>query len=99
MELFRQFAVVKSVFIVRDWSTGASRGLAFLEFHTVEHAVFALQVRTISLQVVRMHDVNVGMCILCVWMFLFGWATMLCVVGLLLVVVFYFYRLNNHLCV
>ena len=44
MELFRQFAVVKSVFIVRDWATGASRGLAFLEFHSVEHASFAMQV-------------------------------------------------------
>jgi RNA recognition motif-containing protein len=43
MELFRQYAVVKSLFVVRDRHTSLSRGLAFVEFHTVEHATYALQ--------------------------------------------------------
>ena len=39
IELFRQFAVVKSVKILRDQITGISKGLAYVEFHTIEHAV------------------------------------------------------------
>jgi RNA recognition motif-containing protein len=43
MELFRQFAVVKSIFVVRDLNSGISRGVAFVEFHTIDHAAYVLQ--------------------------------------------------------
>lgn len=44
MELFRQFAYVKSCVIVRDQpGRPPSKGLAFVEFQTVEHAAYALQ--------------------------------------------------------
>jgi RNA recognition motif-containing protein len=42
-ELFRQFAAVQSVYLVRDRQTGISRGLAIVEFHTTEHAIHTLQ--------------------------------------------------------
>jgi RNA recognition motif-containing protein len=38
MEMFRQYAVVVNVHLMRDWSTGMSRGIAFVEFQSVEHA-------------------------------------------------------------
>ena len=41
-ELFRQLAVVKSVFLLRDPAKNVSRGVAFVEFHSVEHAQHAL---------------------------------------------------------
>jgi RNA recognition motif-containing protein len=43
IELFRQFAVVKSAYVLRDAVTGISKGAAFVEFHTVGHAVHTLQ--------------------------------------------------------
>ena len=43
IELFRQFAVVKTVHLLRDGMTGISKGIAFVEFHTIEHAVHTLQ--------------------------------------------------------
>ena len=43
VELFRQFAVVKTVHLLRDGMTGISKGIAFVEFHTIEHAVHTLQ--------------------------------------------------------
>jgi RNA recognition motif-containing protein len=43
IELFRQFAVVKSAYLLRDAVTGISKGVAFVEFHTVDHAVHTLQ--------------------------------------------------------
>lgn len=42
METFRQFAPVRSVFLVRDSTSGMSRGIAFVEFHSVEYAAHAL---------------------------------------------------------
>eukprot|EP00981_Chlorochromonas_danica_P013062 scaffold5744_cov179-Ochromonas_danica.AAC.9 len=42
-EVFRQFAVVKECTIVRDPTTLAPKGLAFVQFHSVDHAVYALQ--------------------------------------------------------
>lgn len=42
-ELFRQFATVKSVHIIRDPQNRTSRGFAYVEFHTIEHAAYALQ--------------------------------------------------------
>jgi RNA recognition motif-containing protein len=41
-ELFRQYALVKSVFLLRDRVNGSSRGIAFVDFPTIENAVFAL---------------------------------------------------------
>ena len=41
-DLFRQFGVVKSVFILRNLVTGIPKGVAFVEFHTTEHAVHTL---------------------------------------------------------
>lgn len=41
-EIFRQLAVVKSVFLLRDPAKNLSRGVAFVEFHSVEHAQHAL---------------------------------------------------------
>ena len=43
VELFRQFSVVKTVYLLRDGMTGISKGIAFVEFHTIEHAVHTLQ--------------------------------------------------------
>lgn len=37
-EMFRQYALVSNVLIMRDWATNISRGIAFVEFHGVEHA-------------------------------------------------------------
>ena len=42
MEAFRQFAPVKNVFVVRDLASGMSRGIAFVEFHSVEYAAHTL---------------------------------------------------------
>lgn len=41
-ELFRQYAPVKGVLVVRDRVTGMSRGLALVEFHSTEHCSHAL---------------------------------------------------------
>jgi RNA recognition motif-containing protein len=41
-ELFRQFAPVKSVFLVRDPASGMSRGIAFVEFFSVDYSTYAL---------------------------------------------------------
>ena len=41
-EIFRQLAVVKSVFLLRDPAKNMSRGVAFVEFHSLEHAQHAL---------------------------------------------------------
>eukprot|EP00604_Paraphysomonas_vestita_P000531 CAMPEP_0174825920 /NCGR_PEP_ID=MMETSP1107-20130205/43266_1 /TAXON_ID=36770 /ORGANISM="Paraphysomonas vestita, Strain GFlagA" /LENGTH=838 /DNA_ID=CAMNT_0016058065 /DNA_START=1649 /DNA_END=4165 /DNA_ORIENTATION=- len=41
-EVFRQFAPVKSVFLVRDLTTGLSRGIAFVEFFSVEYSTYVL---------------------------------------------------------
>ena len=43
IELFRQFAVVKSVNLLRDGVSGFSKGAAFVEFYTVEHAMHTIQ--------------------------------------------------------
>mmetsp|Transcript_20787 Transcript_20787/g.20144 ORF Transcript_20787/g.20144 Transcript_20787/m.20144 type:complete len:659 (+) Transcript_20787:639-2615(+) len=43
IELFRQFAQVKSVYLLRDRVTGISRGVSYVEFHTVEHATHTVQ--------------------------------------------------------
>ena len=43
LDVFRQYAAVKNVFIVRDPVSKISRGLAFIEFYSVEYAAFALQ--------------------------------------------------------
>lgn len=51
MELFRQFALVKSAVIIRDQMTRQSKGLAFVEFHSVEHASYAVQCS---------HDIKIG---------------------------------------
>jgi len=50
LELFRRYAVVKSVFIVRDRQSNVSRGIAFVEFNAVEHATYALQ-SSVGLQI------------------------------------------------
>jgi len=42
-EVFRQFAQVKSVVLIRDPATNFSRGLAYIEFHSIDHATYALQ--------------------------------------------------------
>src|SRR4051812_13592678 len=42
-ELFRQYAVVKSVVVMKDPGTNYSRGLAYVEFYSVEQAAYALQ--------------------------------------------------------
>ncbi len=42
MELFRQFAVVKSVALLKDPGANYSKALAYVEFHTAEHAAHAL---------------------------------------------------------
>jgi len=41
-ELFRQYAPVKGVLVVRDRVTTMSRGVALVEFHTTEHSAHAL---------------------------------------------------------
>lgn len=41
-EMFRQYAVVKSVHVVRDFNTNLSRGIAFVEFHSIEHATHTM---------------------------------------------------------
>ena len=41
-EVFRQFALVKSVQIVRDDNTGMSRGIALVEFNSVDYATHTL---------------------------------------------------------
>lgn len=43
MELFRQYAVVKNATIIRDAHNGVSKGFAFVEFHSIDHASYALQ--------------------------------------------------------
>lgn len=56
-ELFRQYAVVKNTMIIRDRLSGVSKGMALVEFHTVEYATYALsqaatlQIDKISLRV------------------------------------------------
>ena len=42
MELFRQFALVKGVNIIRDPASMLSRCVCYVEFHAVEHATHAL---------------------------------------------------------
>jgi RNA recognition motif-containing protein len=42
-EVYRQYAVVKSVSLMRDPATHFARGLAFVEFHSPEYAQYALQ--------------------------------------------------------
>jgi hypothetical protein len=42
-ELYRQFALVKSVALVRDPTTHYAKGLAFVEFHSPEYAQYAMQ--------------------------------------------------------
>jgi RNA recognition motif-containing protein len=49
-DLFRQFAPVKSVFLVRDPKSGMSRGIAFVEFFTTEYSNYVLS-NTNSLEV------------------------------------------------
>lgn len=41
-ELFRQYAPVKGVLVIRDRVTTMSRGVALVEFQTVEHCSHAL---------------------------------------------------------
>ncbi len=43
MDVFRQFAVVKSLYLLRDPSVGHAKAMAFLEFHTVDHAAYVVQ--------------------------------------------------------
>lgn len=55
MEAFRQYAVVTSARIVRDRTSGVSKGLAFVEFPSVEYATHTLQqATTTSLQIDKM---------------------------------------------
>jgi hypothetical protein len=42
-EVYRQYAVVKSVALLRDPAAHFARGLAFVEFHSSEYAQYALQ--------------------------------------------------------
>ena len=42
-EVFRQYAQVKTVVLIRDPATNFSRGLAYIEFHSIDHAMYALQ--------------------------------------------------------
>lgn len=42
-EVFRQFALVKHVSLIRDPAAHYSKGLAFVEFFSPEHAQYALQ--------------------------------------------------------
>jgi hypothetical protein len=42
-ELYRQFALVKSVALVRDPATHYAKGLAFVEFHSPEYAQYGMQ--------------------------------------------------------
>jgi hypothetical protein len=42
-ELYRQFALVKSVALVRDPASHYAKGLAFVEFHSPEYAQYAMQ--------------------------------------------------------
>ena len=42
-EVFRQYAQVKTVVLIRDPATNFSRGLAYIEFHSIDHATYALQ--------------------------------------------------------
>ena len=50
IELFRQFAQVKSVKILRDQMTGMSKGMAYVELYSTEHAVHTIQ-QTMSGQI------------------------------------------------
>ena len=50
IELFRQFAQVKSVKILRDQMTGMSKGMAYVEFFSTEHAMHTFQ-QTLSGQI------------------------------------------------
>ena len=43
MEAFRQYAVVSNVRLARDRTTGISKGVAFVEFPSVEYANYTLQ--------------------------------------------------------
>lgn len=51
MELFRQFAAVKSIHVIRDLNpasrtaamhTTGAKGFAYIEFYSTEHATYAL---------------------------------------------------------
>mmetsp|Transcript_22236 Transcript_22236/g.20211 ORF Transcript_22236/g.20211 Transcript_22236/m.20211 type:complete len:617 (+) Transcript_22236:3-1853(+) len=42
-ELFRQYALVKSSMIIRDPMTGTSRGIALIEFHSIDFAKYVLK--------------------------------------------------------
>ena len=41
-ELFRKFAMVKSVHVIRDPITGYSRGIGFVEFHSEDQAAYVI---------------------------------------------------------
>lgn len=40
--MFRQYALVKSVHVLRDANSNMSRGIAFVEFHSVDHAAHTM---------------------------------------------------------
>jgi RNA recognition motif-containing protein len=42
-DLFRQLVQVKGVYIIRDVTTGYSRGVGFIELFSIEHAVYVIQ--------------------------------------------------------
>ena len=43
VELFRQYAAVKSVALLKDAGANFSKALAYVEFFSVEYAAYALQ--------------------------------------------------------
>ena len=42
-DIFRQFATVSRTTIIRDKNSGISKGIAVVEFPTIEYATYALQ--------------------------------------------------------
>lgn len=59
--IFRQFAVVKSCVLVMDYSKQISRGIAYIEFHTVEYAAFCIDgVRKVGLKVEEGREIKLN---------------------------------------
>ena len=59
--IFRQFAVVKSCVLVMDYSKQISRGIAYIEFHTVEYAAFCIDgVKKVGLKVEDGRDIKLN---------------------------------------
>ena len=59
--IFRQFAVVKSCVLIMDYSKQMSRGIAYIEFHTVEYAAFCIDgVKKVGLKVEDGRDIKLN---------------------------------------